>query len=168
MQGKIQQVYRVSKELGQKGHFEGSLQLTQLPRLSSLVVSEEAEISLRFEFATNLFDHPSIRGHVETLLELECQRCLTPMAYPINIDFDLLIDASDEDLEAFGLDTVYSDDGYIDLYGIIEDELILALPQISMHDEMTCNVYWQPETEPQEPVKKDNPFLVLKSLKDKT
>jgi len=169
MQGKLQQVYRVSKELAQNSHFEGSLKLSQLPRLASLVIPDDAEIRLKFEFTARLFDHPSISGHVETQLELECQRCLAPMVLPIVNDFELLIDASDEDVQAFQLDTVYSDDGYLDLYEVIEDELILALPLISMHDDVTCNSYWQAEAaEPELVVKKDNPFLVLKSLKEKT
>jgi uncharacterized protein len=168
MQGKLQQIYRVAKELGQNSHFEGSLELSQLPRLSSLVIPDDAEIRLKFEFTARLFDHPSISGHVETQLKLECQRCLEPMVLPIAIDFNLLIDASDEDVQAYQMETVYSDDGYLDLYGVIEDELILALPLISMHEEETCNTHWQPAAEPEVVVKKDNPFLVLKSLKEKT
>ena len=168
MQGKLQKVYRVSKEIAQNSLFEGSIQLSQLPRLSSLVIPHETEISLRFEFATSLFELPSIRGHIDTELQLECQRCLEPVSQIIDADFDLLIDATDDDVQAFQQDTVYSDEGYLNVFEVIEDELILSLPLIAMHDEITCNPYWQPEVEQLQAVTKENPFAVLKSLKEKT
>ena len=45
MQGKLQQVYRVSKELGQNSLLSGSFRLSKLPRLGSLVMATEAELA---------------------------------------------------------------------------------------------------------------------------
>ncbi len=166
MQGKLQQVYRVSKELGQNSLFSGSFQLSQLSRLSSLVIANGAEIKLNFVFSTTAYHHPSITGHIDTELLVECQRCLEPMVHPVSLDFALLIDASDDDVKSFQMDTVYTDDGYLDLFEVIEDELILALPVISMHDDPTCNKHWQPDSVEQV-VEKNNPFSVLETLKGK-
>ena len=167
MQGKLQQSYRVSKELGQNSEFEGSLTLSQMPRLSSLVMPGDAPIKIRFEFTKNLYQHPSITGHIETRLQLECQRCLEPMEQIMDFDFDLLIDASDEDVKAFQTDTLVSDGGYIDIVEVVEDELILALPLISMHEDTACHQNWQPDELPAPEAGKDNPFAALAALKGK-
>ena len=167
MQGKLQQVYRVSKELGQNSVLSGSISLSRLTRLSSLVMSDDANIKLSFEFLTSEYQHPSIKGHIETELLVECQRCLAPMIHPVNMDFDLLIDASEEDVQSFQIDTVFTDDGYLDVFEVIEDELILALPLISMHEDLSCNTNWQADSNEEQVVEKNNPFAVLESLKGK-
>ncbi len=167
MQGKLQQVYRVSKELGQNSLFSGSFQLSQLDRLSSLVLDNGAEIKLSFEFSTNEYHHPTIKGHVDAELQVECQRCLESMSYIVDQDFALLIDASEEDVTAFMMDTVYTDEGYLNVLEVIEDELILTLPLISMHEDRNCNKQWQPDLIEEEIVEKINPFAVLETLKGK-
>jgi len=167
MQGKLQQSYRVSKELGQNSEFNGRIALARLPRLSSLVIPDDAEIEVTFEFTINLYQHPSIKGHIDTELQLECQRCLQPMAHKLSLDFDLLIDASDEDVQSFKIDTVFSDEGYLDVYEVIEDELILALPLISMHEDSACNKNWTADTLPDDIEPENNPFAVLQTLKGK-
>ena len=167
MQGKLQQVYRVSKELGQNSLLSGSFQLSRLDRLSSLVISNDTDITLSFEFSSNAYRHPTIKGHIDTELLVECQRCLEPMVHTIDLDFDLLIDASEDDVQSFQMDTVYTDDGYLDVFEVIEDELILTLPLISMHEDNACNKQWQPDSIEESVVEKNNPFAVLKSLKGK-
>ncbi len=167
MQGKLQQVYRVSKELGQNSLLSGSFRLSKLPRLGSLVVSTEADLTVTFEFTTDEYRHPSIKGHIDTELLVECQRCLEPMVYPIDLDFHLLIDATEEDVESFQIDTVLTDEGYLDVFEVIEDELILALPLISVHEEPDCNKHWQSASNEEVVVEKNNPFAVLQTLKDK-
>ncbi|NAW53871.1 23S rRNA accumulation protein YceD, partial [Vibrio sp. V41_P2S12T139] len=59
--------------------------------------------------------------------------------------------------------------GELDLIQLVEDEFILALPQIAMHDEADCSVdsnnmvFGEIPEEIEE--EKPNPFDVLKSLK---
>ena len=141
MQGRLQQTYRVAGELDRNAVFSGVIPVTKMPRLSSLIIENDAEITVQFEFATDRFQHPSIRGQYQVDLTAECQRCLEPMVYPVDQSFELLIDATDEDIEAFQVDSVYSVDGYVDIHEVIEDELILALPIILMHEDKGCNKY---------------------------
>jgi len=165
MQGKLQKSYRVSKELAQNSYFEGTITLSQLSRLSTLVIADNAIINVSFEFTKNLYQHPSVKGHIETRLQLECQRCLEPMSQLMDFDFELLIDASDEDVKAFQTDTVYSDGGYLSILDVVEDELILALPLISMHEASDCHQHWQADDIPKPEEEKNNPFAVLAALK---
>lgn len=165
MQGKLQQTYRVSQEMGRNGFFKGCLKLSQLPRLSSLVIADDAEICVIFEFTVNESRNATIKGHIETNLTLQCQRCLEPFIQSINLDFDLLIDASDDEIKSFQQETVYTDEGYLDMFGVIEEELILALPLIVKHEDLSCNPYLQPDAEEHQAVATNNPFAVLESLK---
>ena len=166
MQGRLQQSYRVSRELDQHATFDGTIPLSKMPRLSSLIIANETDIEVKFEFASDAYQHPSIRGSYRAQLNAQCQRCLEPMDFTVEQDFELLIDASDEEVQAFQVDSVYTSEGYLDVFEVIEDELILTLPIILMHDDPSCNEYLQPG-EPDSPVvEKNNPFAVLEALKE--
>ena len=165
MQGKLQQTYRITAELGRNASFSGEIPLSKMPRLASLVMQDDAIIRVNFEFGSNAYQHAAIKGHYTAELTVQCQRCLEPMVQTIDQDFELLIDASEEDIQSFEVDTVYTSDGYVDVFEVIEDELILALPIISMHEDTSCNKYLQSDAAQDQATVKNNPFEVLKSLK---
>ena len=121
------------------------------------------KIGLKFEFVRNEYEIPMLIGRLETSLELECQRCLKALEYPIALDFSLMIDANDELVSESSVDTLYSNDGIIDIGQVAEDELILALPLVAMHEDTACNENCR--VQESEPVVKDNPFAVLQQLK---
>lgn len=166
MQGRLKRSYRIASELARNDEFEGSIELSDLPRLGEQVIDTDSAIVTRFRFGRNDFGHPMISGQVGANLKVECQRCLEAMSLPIDQPFELLIDASESDTDGFALDSVYTQDGYLDVFETVEDELLLALPIIQMHENLNCNKYWKPEdapTVPAEPV--NNPFAVLGTLK---
>jgi uncharacterized protein len=170
MRDKLRKSYQVQKEVAQKGCFEGQIALSELKRLGELIPLEgvggqERNIDVDFEFSRNEFDVSMVVGQLTTSLELECQRCLRPLEYPMIVDFRLMIDASDEILEHSSEDTLYSEDGYIEIAEVVEDEMILALPLVAMHEDTACNENWQVEEIQAETRKRDNPFAVLQQLK---
>ncbi len=168
MQGKLPRRYQVHKEVARNGYFEGEIELSKLGRLTEFLHPDEAgrkqtPVALKFEFSRNEFGVPVLVGSLETCLELECQRCLGTMEFPIDVDFHLMIDASDELVRESSLDTLYSDEGFIDLFEVIEDELILAIPLVASHEDRSCNEHWKvSETEASV---NENPFAVLEQLK---
>ena len=174
MRDKLRKRYQVQKELTQNGRFEGEIALSELKRLGELVQFEEPDsadrkVTVSFEFVRNEFDIPMLVGHLQASLDLECQRCLKPIRTPMELDFRLMIDASDEMVRQSSLDTLYSDEGYIDITEVVEDELILAVPLVAMHEDTGCNEDWplagsgvSLETEA---AAKENPFSVLQQLK---
>jgi uncharacterized protein len=170
MRDKMRNSYQVQKEVAQKGCFEGEIALSELRRLGELLQLDDAgvdgrNIALNFEFLRSEFDVPMLAGQLRTSLELECQRCLKPLEFPMDVDFRLLIDASDELLSQSSEDTLYSDDGYIDIAEVVEDELILAIPLVAMHEDTACNENWRDSELPAETPMKENPFAVLQQLK---
>ena len=170
MRDKLRKRYQVHKEVTQNGSFEGEIPLSEMGRLQELLHLEGAEqrerkIALNFEFSRSEYDLPMVSGRIQTRLELECQRCLQPLDVPLTLDFSLLIDASDDIVQHSSQDTLYSDDGYIDIVEVVEDELILAIPLVAMHEDRDCNRNWQAEAANAEPATRDNPFAVLEQLK---
>ena len=167
MQGKLKQHYQIHKEVSRNGYFQGQLDVEKLSRLCELLASDQGGITLKFEFKNSDFEVPMITGEIQTSLQIECQRCLQAMETELGFDFKLLVDAADDIVRESSLDTIYSEDGNIDIFEVVEDEIILALPLVSMHPHDTCNAHWQAADNNQEPVVRENPFSVLKDLKTK-
>jgi len=168
MRDKLRRRYQFQKEVSRNGYFEGDIALSELTRLGELLYPgetghEDRIIAVKFEFVRNEFEIPMIEGQLQTSLELECQRCLQGLEISMELDFRLMIDADDELLRDSSLDSLYSDDGYIDVFEVVEDELILAVPLVALHEDNACNAHW-PASE-SEATAKDNPFAVLQQLK---
>ena len=165
MQGKLKQSYQTHKEVSRSSYFQGQIEAEALPRLGELLASKSAAIDVKFEFQNSDYDTALVSGEVQTMLEMECQRCLQAISVPLHLEFKLLIDAPDDIVQESSLDTIYSEDGLIDIFEVVEDELILALPLVAMHESNLCNEHWQVSEHDQEPVVRENPFSVLKDLK---
>lgn len=165
MQGKLKQRYQIHKEVSRSSYFQDQFEVGRLTRLCELLSSDQGQVALRFEFKHSDFGVPMVCGDIQADLQLECQRCLQSMATDVAFEFQLLVDAADDIVKQSGLDTVYSEDGEIDIFEVIEDEIILALPLVSMHEDDTCNAHWQASDNSHEPVVRENPFSVLKDLK---
>ncbi len=165
MQGRLKQHYQVHKEITRSSYFEGQIEVDNLSRLSELLASPQATIAVKFEFQSSDFDSPALAGEMQTELQMHCQRCLQAMPTPIQLEFKLLIDATDDVVQESSLDTVYSDDGIIDIFEVVEDELILGLPLVAKHDDDSCNKHWQASDNNQDTAVRENPFSVLKELK---
>ena len=107
-----------------------------------------------------------LRLQVTTELPLECQRCLAPVATPIEVDRRILF-VEGEDAAA-ALDEEREEDVLalpraLDLRALIEEEVLLALPLVPHH--VVCAA---PLPKPAADADEDlapNPFEVLAALK---
>ena len=118
-------------------------------------------------------------GHIDTKVPMECQRCLGSVEIELVSEFHLaliddesLIERLDEDADFIvlgesesskkgSIDTPAS----IDLFALLEDELLLLMPLSPKHD--VCEHKHQPVVQDVVEEKRDNPFDVLASLKGK-
>lgn len=108
---------------------------------------------------------------VDTVARLECQRCLQPINEALKVDRQLRFVAGED--EAARLDEDSDDDVLalaprMDLFDLIEDELILALPLVPRHD--TCPQPLAAKQDAQPLAAEDarpHPFAALAALRGK-
>jgi uncharacterized protein len=97
----------------------------------------EARFALRG--GTNAKGKPSLDLEVAAVLEVQCQRCLERMRWPVELDVELELSQSEQEIAQADDDTdrVLATPG-MDVAQMVEDELILALPDSPRHED--CEV----------------------------
>jgi uncharacterized protein len=131
----------------------------------------DAEFLFSFHKGENRQVH--ITGYVKADLKLECQRCMQPVVISVASDMDVVVVEGYEEakLLADDIEPLLAGEQRIRLNEIVEDELLLALPQVPMHQKDECKAAYenyagsveQAANEAEE--NKANPFAVLKDLK---
>ncbi len=117
---------------------------------------------------------PVLRLRIQAQSELECQRCLRPMAWPLRVDVRLqpVVDEAELDDEApldeedFDADLPEKVLGSrrFDLLAQIEDELILVIPYVPRH-EVCPDGRSDASTEKAPDERRPSPFAALAGLK---
>jgi DUF177 domain-containing protein len=113
----------------------GTVGMERLPRLAQLQCSTEGlEYRLRGGRAGS--GKPCLRLSVRGSVELLCQRCLDPIQVPIAIDAELQLAESVREISEADdeIDRVLAS-RRMDVGGLVEDEVILALPMVPRHEE---------------------------------
>jgi uncharacterized protein len=172
---------------------EGKIPLVELERLGALVRSSQSfndddksasdDVDGDVEFALH-FDideggAPRVGGSASTTLRLQCQRCMKEMEYPITLNVRLGIVPSREAAANLpdNYDPLVVSGDEISIASILEDELILAMPIVAMHEIENCSqveviskdsekINQETELENLTPSGRENPFAVLAQLKD--
>jgi uncharacterized protein len=160
--------------LAERGaQLSGSLPLAQMRRLAETLANTEGEVKVELEFGIDDMHIPYVRGRIETLLQLTCQRCLEACDFTVSHAFALAWVRGDRDTDRLPLqfEPFVVNELPVRLSDVVEDELLLLLPQIPMHPESQCKATAvleslresepQPETETQQ----RSPFSELQKLK---
>lgn len=149
---------------------EGDLDISRMRRLAPLLVADRGAAHYRLEFSLDPHSRPTVRGRVDASLEVICQRCLEPMIAALDVEVRLGIVRSEAEAVALGDDVepLLIEAETVSLLGVVEDELILALPAAPLHPAGTCRPPVDTALEPAaEFPAGDNPFAVLSVLKRK-
>ncbi|MFB3101146.1 MAG: YceD family protein [Gammaproteobacteria bacterium] len=151
----------------------GSYDLCQFNRVNTLLEdNSKGKVSFKLEFSRDdknqLF---SIVGGLETTLDQICQRCMQPMQHQLSAMIRMAIVSNEVEAEMLPAEfEAYIDTGVpVNLQGFIEDELLLALPLVSLHEisqdeEQECPAANKFKHEQRV---KENPFAKLKEFKIK-
>lgn len=124
--------------------FQGNVPLEAFSRLSELVILGSAEIVASLDFSINDRGRKLILGQVTAKLRVPCQRCLEPVAIEVLDDISLSVVQSDAEAALFEeklgkeYDPLISSDERLSLVDIVEDQLLLAMPIASYHDDASC------------------------------
>ena len=121
---------------------EGELSLQQMPRLLELIAERKGAVKVALRFAKNAEGKRIITGQIETDLVVICQRCLQQMHLPMQIDVRLCLISDDRAANQMpeGYEPLIVAETPMELSEIVEDELLLSVPQFPKHDAESCNV----------------------------
>lgn len=157
---------------------KGAIPLIALDRFLDCVagVAEGGQCRVTLSFSMDDERRRVVSGELEARVELECQRCMTPMDATLTSQFRLGLVTSDEQAQQLPkeLEPFLTDEFVANLWTMVEDELLLVLPPFPLHERGECPARQQleeleagdSEPEPREP-KRENPFSVLAGLKKK-
>ena len=156
----------------------GSTLLQNMERLAQEAKRVEPDSTVNWEARAELRPGADVEGDVwlhlaaRTSLPLTCQRCMGSVETPLEVDQwyrfvateDIAMaedDASEEDLLIMA--------PQFDLLAVLEDELLMALPLVPMHEECPIPAVTQAGGDAlAEPAgDKPNPFAMLAQLKKK-
>lgn len=145
----------------------GRIALDSLPRLAP-ALADGGEAEYRLAFYLDGERRAVLSGHVTAALVVQCQRCLGPMLIPVDSHFELAfvhgVDEAARLPEAY--EPALAEDGWVRPAELVEDELLLALPPVPLHDGAECAA--QPlEATPAGESQSENPFAALAALRDR-
>lgn len=154
--------------------FDGEYSLAELDRMHDSLLDSSGKVAVSLEFGIDAEGIRYMKGRLQTEVTLECQRCLQAMKAPIDANFALGLVRNMEKAEQLPshYEPLLVESDELFLRDVIEDELLLALPIVAMHDKAECiDVNQQLEDAAQHndddsgESKKANPFAALAALK---
>jgi uncharacterized protein len=151
----------------------GELPLEAFSRLSACVLKSAGKVSFKLDFERDQERRARLNGWIKAVLPLQCQRCLGEVKLPIDTRLSVVfVQGLDEaELLPEQLDPCLVEDDQVVFRDLLEEELLLALPQVAMHDPGACDAPDSGVAEPEEaPMDSGgqarvNPFSALAELK---
>jgi len=150
-----------------------TLPLDAMPRLRECLQQASGEVVFDLRFARDEQRRAVVTGRVRAQLRLQCQRCLETVVHGVDAEVSIaFVEGYDQAAQLPGsLDPCLVEEGRIRLLDLIEDELLLQLPQVAMHEAGSCPVASigatgekpsQTDVQPE-----NNPFALLAGFKGK-
>lgn len=118
----------------------GTMALKGMSRLAGFLHDTDGEVDVTLEFGIDAQRVKFVRGSLRGSLPLVCQRCLQAMSYPVDIEVSLGLVESEAEAERLpeAYEPLVVDEASMSLKGVVEDELMLALPIVPLHEEAKC------------------------------
>ena len=142
--------------------------MEQLSRLAEAGALEGSRVDVRLRFS--LFDErPAVDGTLRGTLMLSCQRCMQPVAVPIDEQFQVILVRQESADEPGGYEPVIGDPAHFDVRWLTEEQTLLALPLVPRHAVGECDEAAAPPPESEQgagPVAQ-RPFENLRDLLEK-
>lgn len=149
----------------------GVLKPLDLKRFRPLLAGDEGVISTEIHFSRDDERRFLMRIAIEADVVVTCQRCLETMPVHLSSESTLAIVWTDEEAARLPkqLDSLVVTEGPCNLWDVVEEELILALPPYSYHEIEDCKLeiaaFSDPVSYTETGNDKPNPFNVLAQLK---
>jgi len=135
-------------------------------REQSMTGGRPEPVSVNLQFERTGHGIRLLRGTIQTRFDAVCQRCLGPVSLTLVAKpFLALLAAGEspagapEDAETLVVE------GSINLAELVEDELLLGMPMIPMHENGRCSAPGSRADEAPAEAGQDNPFASLRGMK---
>ncbi|HEV8333625.1 MAG TPA: DUF177 domain-containing protein [Steroidobacteraceae bacterium] len=116
---------------------ERHFSVVQLPRLQESGAQDESRIDVRLQFS--LYDgRPAIDGTLHGTVSVGCQRCVQPVAVPIDERFKVIVVAEERADEPGGYEPVIAEATRFDVRWLAEEQALLAMPLVPLHADGEC------------------------------
>ena len=171
--GPIPAYVDVRKAFLQELEINGSVELASLPRIREAAASDEIDVQISLKFVVDRSGRKQIEGSLAAKLEMTCQRCLQAAPLELQESIKLALLVSEDQIN--GLDPEWdpwiTTEPKLELADLVEEQLMLALPIVHMHEDINCieDLDYRAETDGDLPEsaenETDNPFSILKQLK---
>ena len=145
--------------------YQGSVKLHEMSRLADMLASTDGDVdfSINFDRAAKILGKAQVKVKAE--LPLICTISEKQFKFPVEIDSTVgfIDDLEYEEFLGSDMEASWVENGFIKPLEILEDELILAVPDAPFdenHESDESNDKEQVATD-----EKPNPFDILKSLK---
>jgi uncharacterized protein len=143
-----------------------------MQRLVKMLNSDTGVVEVEIEFGTDQGRIPFLKGQAKTRVELTCQRCMESFSQDLEARFNLGLVRGESQMQALPkeYDPLQVTEEPMSVYEIVEDELIISLPIVAMHDIKICPAADVLESlgkgkQSPDATDKENPFSVLEKLK---
>lgn len=144
----------------------GEIAVVDLPRLTADCANASGVLQWALVGSVNKLDYSQLTLSVSGIVQLMCQRCLVPYAFQVQSESVLILakneahaDEIDGLLDDESIDVIVGNKA-LNIFDLIEDEALLALPFSPKHD-----VCPDPAVLDAFKDKKESPFSVIKNLK---
>lgn len=108
-----------------------------LPRVSEAGGREGSSIEANFQFA-HFESRPTASGELRGMVVLTCQRCMQPVSVEVDDSFQVVIVEEERSDEPGGYEPVVANASRLDLRWLAEEQVLLALPLVPMHENEDC------------------------------
>lgn len=147
----------------------GLLRVAEFDRITDKLANREGELAVELSF-DRIQGKPVVEGKVSGKLVLICQRCMQAMEFEVNGDLRLGLIRDEAEIDGLlsGFEPLVVEPEPMKVKDIIEDELLLMIPMIPMHEQTQCEPALAVEQAvfvENKPVRSVNPFAELEKLK---
>jgi len=145
--------------------FEGDWPVARFERLKSVLNTDQGTVHARLKFGERS-GIAYLQAEISTDLDMICQRCAQPMIQHVEGGFLFGFIRNEDEIDSLpdDMEPLMVADEEQSLFDLVEDEVLLSLPQVNAHVE-ECSDYLRQQKQRQQADKMtSSPFAVLKNL----
>ena len=156
----------IAERLRSAGTWRGTLPLTAFERFAA-TVARGGDVDVAVCFAPDDRARARVTGNCGVHAQVVCARCGSEVDVLVECAVDFRLVASEEQAQAMmpTLETVVAAEDRISVVALVEDDLLLSLPEVGCEDREGCE-HWaeqRREVAAAVPTRRESPFAVLEN-----